>query len=278
MEESALLQRNSTIGAARRQLLEDGYCLVDGRLPEGVVQKLSDWSDEWIRTTEHPSKWRYQGSDIFVSGINNPATHDPNIPRDEMVDFIIEHPAPIMAELKLADFRSQGIYQIISKSASAPALYWHQDWARWNDPISLSPWPQQLFLNWYLSDTSVANGCLRLIPGSHRRRLELHDHLIPPHESGGYEVDEANEWMFYDHPEAIDVPVTTGQLLIADARILHGTHPNTSDERRTVLLGWYFRLSNDVPDGWHGEVPHEILDRDPELPFQFIREPGEYLR
>ena len=109
------------------------------------------------------------------------------------------------------------------------------------------------------------------------RYVDLHDHLVPAHESGGYDVEETNEWMFYDHPDAVDVPISAGQLLIADARMLHGTHPNVSPERRTVLLGWFHRRSNDVPRGWDGETPREILERDPDLPFRWNREPGALL-
>jgi len=265
------------IAGARRQLLEDGFCLLDGLLPEGKIEELAAWSDHWLAVTRHSEKWKYQGSDIHIAGVRHTSRRHPDLPRDETVDFLIEQPAPILAALGLGDFASGGVFQIISKPAGAPALYWHQDWARWDDPISMSPWPQQVFLNWYLADTDVANGCLRAIPGSHRRRTDLHGHLVPPHESGGYEVEETNEWMFYDHPEAVDVPVATGQLLIGDARLLHGTRPNTSTVRRTVLLGWYYRRANTVPDGWEGDVPREILDRDPDLPFRWNRVPGAYL-
>lgn len=263
---------------ARQQLLKNGYCLVDGCLPGGSVDRLRDWSDEWLNRSDHPPHWKYQGSDVKISGIRTQAKRSPHFPRDEVVDFLIEHPTSIMSALGISDLKSGGVFQIISKPPGAPALYWHQDWARWDDPISMSPWPQQVFLNWYLTDTSVKNGCIRVIPGSHLRRLELHDHLVQAHEAGGYEIKETNEWMFIDHPDAVDVPVKAGQLMIGDARLLHGTHPNLSTERRTVLLGWYYRRSNEIPADWRGSVPQEILDRDPDFPFIFNREPGNYLR
>ena len=267
-----------TIRNARRQLLEDGFCLVDGLLPAGRLEMLRAWSDEWLQRTEHPARWKYQGSDIHISGKRNVLKRHRDAPKDAVVDDLIEHPAEIMAALGIADLRSGGAFQIISKPPGAPALYWHQDWARWDDPISLSPWPQQVFLNWYLTDTTPENGCLRVIPGSHRRRLDLHRYLVAPHEGGGYDVEQTNDWMFYDHPNAVDVRVCAGQLLIGDARMLHSTRANASAERRTVLLGWYYRLSNEVPAGWEGEVPAEILRRDSDLPFRWNREPGAYLR
>lgn len=271
-------QNYDELRLAREQLLKDGYCLVDGRLPDGTVQRLREWSNDWLNRSEHPPQWKYQGSDVKISGNRHQSKRSPELPRDEVVDFLIEHPASILSELGMADFKSGGVFQIISKPPRAPALYWHQDWARWDDPISMSPWPQQVFLNWYLTDTTVNNGCIRVIPGSHLRRLELHDHLVQAHESGGYDIKETNEWMFIDHPDAVDVPVKVGQLLIGDARLLHGTHPNTTEVRRTVLLAWYFRRSNDTPEDWQGEIPQEIIERDPNFPIRFIRTPGEYLR
>ena len=278
MKEVESSRISQDLAQSRSDLLQQGYCVVDGGLPEGYIEFLSEWSDQWLDTIERPDRWKYQGSDIHVAGIRNPAKRYPNLPQDKVVDFLIEHPQQILQELGLYDFKSGGAFQIISKPSNSPALYWHQDWARWDDPLSLSPWPQQIFLNWYLSSTNVENGCLRVIPGSHLKRLDLHDHLVPPHEGGGYDVEETNEWMFYDHPRARDVPVEPGDLVVADARLLHGTHPNKSAIRRTVLLGWFFRMNKDVPKDWDGPIPREILDRDPALPFVFNRQPSSFLR
>ena len=266
------------LNRARDQLIEDGYCVVDGQLPDGKIQELSEWSDRWLEKTERPARWKYQGSDIFISGYRNTYKHRPELPRDALMDELIEHPHQILADLGLQDFKSGGAFQIISKPPNAPPLYWHQDWALWDDPISMSPWPQQVFLNWYLSETTIENGCIRVIPGSHRRRLDIHDHLIPPHEGGGYEVEATNEWMFCDHPDAVDLPIQPGQLMIGDARMLHSTHPNRSDTRRTVLLGWYYRRSSKIPSDWTAEIPEEIRHRDPDTPRVFNRVPGSYLR
>ena len=270
--------RSDQLPRARQQLLRDGYCLVDGLLPVGSIERLREWSDGWLARTEHPSHWKYQGSDVKINSIRNRSKRSPDLPQDGVVDFLIEHPSAIMSGLGLGDFKAGGVFQIISKPPDAPALYWHQDWARWDDPISMSPWPQQVFLNWYLTDTHVENGCIRVIPGSHLKRFELHDHLVQAHEAGGYNIKETNEWMFIDHPDAIDIPVKTGQLLIGDARLLHGTHPNRTMTRRTVLLGWFYRKSNVAPMDWDGDIPQEIVERDPETPFRFNREPGKYLR
>ena len=259
------------------QLIEEGYTVVDDALSLTFLSELRSWSQTWVERTNHRAEWKYQGSDVKVTGIKHHSQRG-NHPIDAMVDRIIDHPAGIMSNLLIQDLYSGGVFQIISKPAKSSALYWHQDWGRWNDPISLSPWPQQVFLNWYLTDTNAENGCLRLIPGTHRRRIELHQHLINAHEGGGYDIKETNEWMFIDYPQAIDVPVKAGQLVIGDARLLHATRPNRSSERRTVLLGWYYRDSNQPPPWWKGTVPEEIRDRDKATPNIWDRTPGKYLR
>ena len=37
----------------------------------------------------------------------------------------------------------------------------------------------------------------------------------------------------------MNVTVRAGDLVLGDARVLHGAHPNASDARRTVLTLWY---------------------------------------
>jgi hypothetical protein len=105
---------------ARRQLIEDGYWLVDGCLPDGKIEALSAWSDDWLQQVRHSPTWRYQGSDIKVSGIRNPQKDGSSFPSDEVVDFLIEHPREIMQAMQIGDCRSGGTFQIISKSFEGP--------------------------------------------------------------------------------------------------------------------------------------------------------------
>ena len=64
------------------------------------------------------------------------------------------------------------------------------------------------------------NGCLKVIPGTHRRRIDLHDILVPAHEQGARFIDEDHPVMFSDHPDQVDVCAKAGSLVIADAAYL----------------------------------------------------------
>ena len=251
----------------RNQLIKDGYCVVDNVLTPDFLEELRRESDRMLDAVEHPPHWKYQGSDIHVKGT------------DESVIHRLIHWEPTrnaMEELGLGDFKSSGGFIILSKPPGGPPLYWHQDWMGWNDPISTAPWPQYLFLSYYLIDTSLENGCFRIIPGSHLKRLPLHERLVQAHAQGGYYVDEDDPDMFCDHPDAIDLPVKAGSLVIAEGRVLHAARGNQSDQRRTLLLGWHNRPTT-TPDYWTADVPEVIKNRDPNVQYEATRAPGEYL-
>src|SRR5690606_33776151 len=124
---------------------------------------------------------------------------------------------------------------IISKPPHSPRLFWHYDWFAWEDPRSYEPIPPQVFLMYYLSDTTPMNGCLRVIPGSHREHNPLHDLIDAPHSQTLAQGDHLNSVEFSNRPDEMDVPIKAGDLLLGDARLLHASHANETDERRTLL-------------------------------------------
>ena len=137
----------------------------------------------------------------------------------------------------LGDFASTGGIILLTKDPGEPALYWHQDWMQWNDPLSCSPWPQIIFVSYYLSDTSPENGCLKVIPGTHHKRISLHDDMVPAHEQGARFIEEDHPTMFSDHPDQVDVCVKAGDLVLADARVLHSAYRNPDRRTSHVSVG-----------------------------------------
>jgi ectoine hydroxylase-related dioxygenase (phytanoyl-CoA dioxygenase family) len=195
------------------------------------------------------------------------------------VDEILDLPAALAAcqELGLEGLSDTGGLIILSKPPHGPALYWHQDNMDWNHPKSSLPWPSSIFLSYYLVDTTRENGCLRVIPGTHRQRIPFHDLLPDAHGPEIQAVDESH-LSFMTHPDEIDVPCAAGDLVIADGRVLHAAWPNNSNQRRPLLLAWWrvFPFPS-VPSWWTGEVPEEI-HTDPNATYERTRRPGQYLR
>ena len=132
----------------------------------------------------------------------------------------------------------------------------------WNHPEAAAPWPTVIFLSYYMSDTTRENGCLRVIPGTHRKRIPLHDMLPDAHGHEIQAIDDLDHPIFMDHPDSVDVPLTSGDLIIADARLLHAAWPNQTAQRRTLVLAWHsVSLFHSRPAGGPAtcQKPYETL-------------------
>lgn len=212
------------------RLCEEGYVLFPGILSPDLIAELREVTDRYVDalSEEERVRLRYQGSSI------------PLDLRESVFRRLVTW-SPALEALDRLGYRRPVYWSgfILSKDPGAPALYWHQDFPFWDEPVSAEPEPAQVFLMYYLVDTSRENGCLRVIPGTHRRRIPFHDELPPAHTEATYYASWDSP-LFRDHPEAVDVPVKAGDLLIGDARLLHAAHPNRSAERRTCLTLWYY--------------------------------------
>ena len=240
--------------AKREQLIRDGFCIFENVLDAGTVAKLNAMS-EWTISQEDPEHFQQHRAQGCI------------IP-------YWKFPHPAFAEL-LADPRALAVFAdmgferprawsgfVISKPPHAPPLYWHQDGVLWDHPISYTDRPQQYFLMYYLVDTDRDNGCLRVIPGSHRKRHPLHDLPRQAHES-----DEVGTAANLEHPALqpaageVDVPVRAGDVVVGDARLFHSAHANRSDERRTVLTIWYWPAYDELPEEVQALIAGHVTER-----------------
>lgn len=270
--EEALLKRN--------QLIEDGFCVVPGILQGPMLEKVRHFTDTFLDTHAVDPKHRYQGSDFHIQAERTwLKQQDPQRFHAPIVDEILDLPEArqACAELGLEGLSDTGSMIILSKPPGGPALYWHQDSMDWNHPKSSLPWPSTIFLSYYTVDTTRENGCLRAIPGTHRKRIPFHDQLPDAHGPEIQAVDESH-FAFAEQPGEVDIPVKAGDLVIADGRVLHAAWPNHSDQRRPLVLAWWrvFPFPT-LPSWWKGDVP-EALTVPAEENYERTRRPGKYLK
>jgi hypothetical protein len=269
----------------RDELVTLGYAVIPGILSSAFLEELRVWSEGVFKKVPVDPKYRYQGSDIHVStqrrwdSLENPLRTVQRFP-DSIVDRLVDwSPAwEACRSIGLEDEKPSESMIMLSKPGSGPPLYWHQDFMNWNHPEAASPWPTKVFLSYYLTDTVRENGCLRAIPGSHLKRHPLHDILPPAHGPDIQAIDDLTHPVFQDAPDAVDLPVHAGDLVFADARLLHAAWPNQTDQRRTLLLQWHsvFPFPN-PPSWWTGEIPDVIRNADPDRTYESTRTPGIYL-
>lgn len=167
----------------------------------------------------------------------------------ELPEFssLLAHPRVLDAirEVGGEDIRWTSGY-LISKPPGGAPLFWHQDWWGWDSPISYGEAPAQLFVMIYLTDTRVENGCLRVIPGSHREAHSLHTLPAAHTRSLATQVDEAQP-AYASHDDERAVPVRRGDVVIGDSRLLHSAYANRTDEERPLLTLWYIPNWRSLP-------------------------------
>lgn len=101
---------------------------------------------------------------------------------------------------------------------------WHQDGHYW--PIR----PLANCTVWIaLDDSTPENGCLRVIPRSHRAQ-QTHQHLMEDREDLVLSQRTADE--AFDADEAVDVVLKAGQMSMHDVYMIHGANANRSSRRR----------------------------------------------
>jgi hypothetical protein len=101
---------------------------------------------------------------------------------------------------------------------------WHQDGHYW--PIR----PLANCTVWVaLDDSTPENGCLRVIPGSHRER-RTHQHLMEDREDLVLSQRTADD--AFDAGTARDVVLEAGQMSMHDIYMIHGANANRSPRRR----------------------------------------------
>ncbi|MDB4338497.1 phytanoyl-CoA dioxygenase family protein [Rubripirellula sp.] len=113
---------------------------------------------------------------------------------------------------------------------------WHQDGEYW--PIE----PLATCTVWIALDASTKeNGCLRVIPGSHKsRQLAKHNRSDASDVALNLELDEAE----FDESEAVDITLKPGEVSLHDVYLYHGSEPNLSDYPRRGMTLRYMPTSS----------------------------------
>jgi ectoine hydroxylase-related dioxygenase (phytanoyl-CoA dioxygenase family) len=110
---------------------------------------------------------------------------------------------------------------------------WHQDATYWGlDPaVAITGWIA-------IDDADAENGCMRVIPGSHRRGLM--EHGTAKQAGNLLSVNQSLELATGDEAIAVDSELKAGQASLHDGLLIHGSNPNRSNRRRA---GFTVRLT-----------------------------------
>ena len=111
----------------------------------------------------------------------------------------------------------------IKEPKTSSFVSWHQDLHYWGleGDQEVTAWVA-------LSPATPESGCMRFVAGSHTRRVEHRDtfaeeNLLSRGQEIAVEVDES---------DATEAVLKAGQMSLHHGRVIHGSHPNGSSDRR----------------------------------------------
>ena len=116
--------------------------------------------------------------------------------------------------------------QYIFKNPGAWGQPWHQD-------SSYFPFDREPQVGAWLATTeaTLENGCLVILPGSHKE--SLHEHLPDEREGSNYGYTEIKD---HDFSEEIPMTLSKGDLLLFHSFLMHKSYDNNSNFRRTAMV------------------------------------------
>lgn len=129
-------------------------------------------------------------------------------------------------------------HYIAKPAHSGQPVLWHQDGAFW--PLE----PMKVVTLWLAVDHSTPdNGCLRVIPGSHRQGFGAMRENTEVDSVLGKEVD-----LDVDESQAVDIVLRPGDVEVHHPNIVHGSTANTSPHRRCGLTIRYIPTSTRITE------------------------------
>lgn len=115
----------------------------------------------------------------------------------------------------------------IKEPKSPGFVSWHQDAAYWGLD------PEDVVTAWVaLSHSNDVSGCMKVVPGTHRESHIPHvdtfheNNLLTRGQEIAVEVDES---------QAVSLPLRPGEFSLHHIKLVHGSAPNRSDDRRIGL-------------------------------------------
>ena len=211
--------------AALDAYARDGYLI--GRrplFPAPLLDRLEEILQEWL--------------DRVAAGTAPAHLNAPHFSDPRLFDFLAAEPVLDLVESMIGGNIAIWASQFFCKPPGAgQAIGWHADahyWARFLRPVRVvSIWLA-------LDDASAANGCMRVLPGSHRARRFRYVPRLPdenPFFPRRVLPDDI------DASKAVDVELGRGEFLVFDGHLVHGSAANTGTRRRAGFTMRYIPTS-----------------------------------
>jgi chlorinating enzyme len=220
---------------------ERGYVTPDWRFPPELLEEMRTALDALMAANDGVG-----GDSMFcphiVSGGAQGLKGD-----NRWLDFArIPEVLDMVGQVIGPDFLLWGTTVFGKPAGTGKRVPWHQDGEYW--PIR----PLATCSAWIaLDDATPENGCLRVIPGSHKQqRLRAHNR----NDSDALVLNQELDASEYDESEAEDIVLKAGQLSLHDVYLVHGSEPNRSTKRRAGYVCRYMPTTSHFDHKLGGEM------------------------
>jgi len=219
----------------------DGFFILRGFSSPGIGQQMAEELIAAIRQdppAAHPGKPAYFTKDDYLIQPEAKPMPGAKAPEDLVAKLMNAHLGGMarsfatesMAGDIVADLLGPNIdvfqSQFIFKNPGAWGQPWHQD--SYYFPFDQQP---QVGLWLAISEATLENGCLCVLPGSHAQDILPHDPDPRPGANQGY-----LEVMGVDNSNAVPVLMDPGDLLVFHSYLLHKSFDNQAASRRLAMV------------------------------------------
>ena len=160
----------------------------------------------------------------FPDALNKENRNNPHL-SFKFLDELTHHPLILDAveDLIGAAFALWGSVLFIKEPQSSHFVSWHQDATY----MGITP-HNYVTPCLALTPSNLETGCMSMIPGSHKDSIRRHDETF--HEDNI--LTRGQEIQAVDDSVAVDLILKPGQMSLHHAKIIHGSQPNRSQQRR----------------------------------------------
>ena len=130
----------------------------------------------------------------------------------------------VIEDLIGADFSLWGTVLFVKEASTRHYVSWHQDatYVGITPHNYASPWLA-------LTESNLETGCMRMIPGSHHEPVQEHVDHFGKHNL----LTRGQEIPGVDESTSVDLILKPGQMSLHHAKVIHGSQPNRSSQRRS---------------------------------------------
>jgi hypothetical protein len=159
----------------------------------------------------------------------------------EPIELVRSGSVPAAARLLLdGPVEPFGVSYLCKPASSGLPALWHQDGYPWQERLGGA----EAITIWVaLDDSDSTNGCMRMLPGSHRLAAQPLQKVVSPPSMFGVQIDPG----LVDDTGAVDIPLSAGDGSAHHPCLVHSSEPNRSTKpRRAMAIRYRSLLTTDA--------------------------------